>query len=170
MLSACFPLKLQKRRTERRLGPTGVHARRRHFMSNYYQIITLKRRAQFHLGQTTHVLKSWSCSQKTFFFPSVGLKKKKKTTHDVLQLQITHTHAHAGLAGIRNASTHDLLGQVSRFIPLSYAVLYLWLYVHWLSSLHLIVQTYSWHSKYPVLFSPCDSELQLPELWLAKGS
>lgn len=32
------------------------------------------------------------------------------------------------------------------------------------------VQTYSWHSSYPVHFFPCDSELQLPELWPATGS
>lgn len=36
--------------------------------------------------------------------------------------------------------------------------------------LFTFVQTYSWHSSYPVHFFPRDSELQLPELWPATGS
>lgn len=93
MLSSCFPLQLQKQRTERQLGPTGVHARRSYFMSNYYQIITLKRRAQFHLGQTLHVLKSCSCSHKTFFYQRVFIKKTNKKLL-MMCCNYKHTHRH----------------------------------------------------------------------------
>lgn len=170
MLSSCFPLQLQKQRTERQLGPTGVHARRSYFMSNYYQIITLKRRAQFHLGQTLHVLKSCSCSHKTFFYQRVFIKKKpKKLLMMCCNYKHTHRHIHAHSLGLQESEMHWLtIFSAKCRVSFLFNMLFCtfgYMFIYW-----VIVSTYSWHSKYPVHFFPCDSELQLPELWLAKGN